>query len=82
MGQEYLNRISETYTSIPSVSPTGYFGSRTEQSVRAFQQTFGLNVSGVVDALVWTAIADLYSDLIASDGVQDGQYPGFAIGQA
>jgi len=80
--QEYLNRISETYASIPAVSPTGYFGSRTEQSVRAFQQTFGLDVSGVVDALVWTAIADLYSDLIASDSVQDGQYPGFAIGQA
>ncbi len=78
--QEYLNRISATYSAIPPVTPTGYFGSRTEQSVRAFQQQFGLEVTGVVDALVWTAIADLYSDLLASDNVQDGQYPGFPIG--
>ena len=80
--QEYINRISEAYPSIPSVTPTGYFGNRTEQSVRAFQQQFGLNVTGVVDALVWTAIADLYGDLLASDNVQEGQYPGFAIGEA
>ena len=49
--------------------------------MRAFQTQFGLSVTGVVDALVWTAIADLYSDLIASDNVQDGQYPGFAVGE-
>ncbi|MBR5880418.1 MAG: peptidoglycan-binding protein, partial [Clostridia bacterium] len=79
--QEYLARIAATYTSIPSVTPTGYFGTQTEAAVRAFQTQFGLSVTGVVDALVWTAIADLYSDLIASDNVQDGQYPGFAVGE-
>lgn len=80
--QEYLTRISQTYPSIPAVNPTGYFGAQTEQSVRAFQQQFGLPVTGVVDAIVWTAIADLYSDLLASDNLQDGQYPGFVIGEA
>lgn len=79
--QEYLNRIAATYTSIPSVTPTGYFGNQTEQAVRAFQGQFGLPVSGIVDAVVWSAIADLYSDLTASDNVQDGQYPGFAVGE-
>ncbi len=79
--QEYLARIAATYTSIPSVTPTGYFGTQTEAAVRAFQTQFGLSATGVVDALVWTAIADLYSDLIASDTVSDGQYPGFAIGE-
>ena len=79
--QEYLSRISATYPDIPSLSPTGYFGTQTEAAVRAFQARFGLPVTGVVDALVWTAIADLYSDLIASDNVQDGQYPGFAVGE-
>ena len=79
--QEYLNRISQAYPSIPSVTPTGYFGIQTEASVRAFRSTFGLPASGVVDAIAWTAIADLYADLIASDTLQDGQYPGFAVGE-
>ncbi|MBE6697826.1 MAG: spore cortex-lytic protein [Ruminococcaceae bacterium] len=80
--QEYLSRIAQTYSAIPAVSPTGYFGNQTEQSVRAFQQQFGLAVTGVVDALVWTEIADLYSDLIASDSLLDGQYPGSPVGEA
>ena len=79
--QEYLNRISQAYPSIPSVTPTGYFGNQTEASVRAFRAQFGLPASGAVDAIAWTAIADLYADLIASDSLQDGQYPGFAIGE-
>ena len=80
--QEYLNRISQAYPSIPSVTPTGYFGNQTESAVRAFRAEFGLPASGVVDAIAWTAIADLYADLIASDSLQDGQYPGFAIGES
>ena len=79
--QEYLNRISQAYPSIPSVTPTGYFGNQTEASVRAFRAQFGLPASGAVDSIAWTAIADLYADLIASDSLQDGQYPGFAVGE-
>ena len=79
--QEYLNRISQAYPSIPSVTPTGYFGNQTEASVRAFRAQFGLPASGAVDAIAWTAIADLYADLVASDSLQDGQYPGFAVGE-
>ena len=79
--QEYLNRISQAYPSIPSVTPTGYFGNQTEAAVRAFRAEFGLPASGAVDAIAWTAIADLYADLVASDSLQDGQYPGFAVGE-
>ena len=79
--QEYLNRISQAYPSIPSVNPTGYFGNQTEASVRAFRTQFGLPASGAVDAIAWTAIADLYADLTASDTLQDGQYPGFTVGE-
>ena len=80
--QEYLNRISQAYPSIPSVTPTGYFGNQTDAAVRAFRAQFGLPASGTVDAIAWTAIADLYADLVASDSLQDGQYPGFAIGES
>ena len=79
--QEYLNRISQAYPSIPALTPTGYFGNQTEAAVRAFRAEFGLPASGAVDAIAWTAIADLYADLIASDTLQDGQYPGFAVGE-
>ena len=79
--QEYLNRISQAYPSVPSVTPTGYFGNQTEAAVRAFRAEFGLPASGAVDAIAWTAIADLYADLVASDSLQDGQYPGFAVGE-
>ena len=79
--QEYLNRISQAYPSIPSLTPTGYFGNQTEAAVRAFRAEFGLPASGAVDAIAWTAIADLYADLVASDSLQDGQYPGFAVGE-
>ena len=80
--QEYLNRISQAYPSIPALTPTGYFGNQTEAAVRAFRAEFGLPASGAVDAIAWTAIADLYADLVASDSLQDGQYPGFAIGES
>ena len=79
--QEYLNRISQAYPSIPALTPTGYFGNQTEAAVRAFRAEFGLPASGAVDAIAWTAIADLYADLVASDSLQDGQYPGFAVGE-
>ncbi len=79
--QEYLNFISQYITEIPAVTPTGYFGPRTEASVRAFQETVGLPVSGIVNAVTWGEITDLYSDLYIGSRLNEGQYPGFTIGE-
>lgn len=78
--QEYLNGIAQSYPSIPTVNPTGYFGPRTEEAVIAFKETFGLSnpSSGVVDALVWNAVTDLYDTLFIGNRLNDGQYPGFS----
>ena len=78
--QEYLDYISAFFPEIPSVTPTGYFGPRTEASVRAFQEVVGLPVTGIVNAVTWGEITDLYSDLYVGSRLGEGQYPGSALG--
>lgn len=60
--QVALNRIAQNYPAIPKI-PTadGIFGSRTEASVRAFQEIFGLSVDGIVGKETWYAIVRLYT---------------------
>ncbi len=78
--QEYLNVIAASYPEIPQVNATGYFGPRTQESVLAFQEQFGIPVTGIVNAVTWTEIAELYDVLSAGGNLQDGQYPGFEVG--
>lgn len=78
--QEYLNYISMFYTEIPSVSPTGYFGSSTNNAVIAFQNLYGLPASGIVGPVVWNQITSLYSDLYNGNRLSDGQFPGTTAG--
>lgn len=59
--QTYLSLIAQTYGGIPVVEPTGYFGEATERAVRAFQELFGIDPSGVVGAPTWDALAKEYN---------------------
>ncbi len=79
--QEYLNYIALSYPSIPSVTPTGYFGPRTQEAVIAFQTEFGLEPTGTVGALAWSAITDIYESLFLGSGLGEGQYPGYPLGE-
>lgn len=45
------------------VGVSGVYGEETEQSVRYFQQTHNIPVTGVVDFPTWTAIAEEYDRL-------------------
>lgn len=78
--QEYLNYISQFFVQIPSVSPTGYFGQRTEEAVIAFQRINGLEATGTVGAATWNAITSVYNDLFLGNRLNEGQYPGYTIG--
>ncbi len=60
--QVELNRISQNYPAIPKVPEVdGIFGSRTEASVRAFQQIFDLTPDGIVGQATWYALVRLYT---------------------
>ena len=60
--QVELNRISQNYPAIPKTENVdGIFGSRTEASVRAFQQIFDLTPDGIVGKATWYALVRLYT---------------------
>lgn len=79
--QEYLNYISQFFIQIPSVSPTGYFGQRTKEAVIAFQRINGLEPSGTVAFATWNAVTSVYNDLFIGNRLNEGQYPGYTIGE-
>ena len=59
--QVMLNRISQNYPAIPKLATVdGIFGSRTEASVRKFQEIFALTPDGVVGKATWYAMVRLY----------------------
>ncbi len=79
--QEYLNYISQFYSEIPSINPTGYFGSRTQEAVVAFQNLYGIPATGVVGPVAWNGITSLYNDLYNGSRLGEGQFPGFNVGE-
>ena len=60
--QVELNRISQNYPAIPKLANVdGIFGSRTEASVRKFQEIFDLTPDGIVGKATWYALVRLYT---------------------
>ena len=58
--QQQLNAIADVYYSIPNLAADGVYGPRTEETVRAFQQQFSLNPSGIIDFTTWYKISEIY----------------------
>ncbi len=77
--QEYLNYIAETYTQIPTVPVTGYFGAMTYNAVAAFQRLFGLEEDGVADVETWNEIINVYEDLYNGATTTEGQFTGYTV---
>lgn len=61
--QKYLRAISFADERISRPPLDGIFDSATEDAVRSFQATRGLNANGLVDRLTWEAIYDEYQAL-------------------
>ena len=60
--QVELNRIAQNYPAIPKLANVdGIYGSRTEASVRRFQEIFGLSPDGIVGKATWYALVRLYT---------------------
>lgn len=58
--QEMLSYISLVIPAIPYVLPNGIFDAATEQAVRAFQGTQGLEPTGIIDEETWNSITEAY----------------------
>jgi peptidoglycan hydrolase-like protein with peptidoglycan-binding domain len=58
--QEQLNKISDTYFAVPKVAVNGQFNQQTADSVKAFQETFDLPATGIVDLPTWYKISGIY----------------------
>lgn len=61
--QTYLEKISKYYSSIPKVNVTGIFDEQTEKAVRAVQQEFLGENTGLIGPITWSKIAELYENL-------------------
>ena len=60
--QVELNRIAQNYPAIPKLANVdGIYGSRTEASVRKFQELFNLTPDGIVGKATWYALVRLYT---------------------
>ncbi|MCR4795116.1 MULTISPECIES: peptidoglycan-binding protein [Ruminococcus] len=62
--QVWLNRISRNFPAIPKIpAADGIFDTATENAVRKFQQIFGLEVTGTVNAATWYRISYIYTSV-------------------
>lgn len=77
--QEYLNFISNTYTTIPKITVDGVFGPQTQRAVIAYKEIFGLGNQGIVSASAWDSITDTYRTLAEGNQASIGQFPGYNI---
>ena len=60
--QTSINRIAQNYPAIPKVpNIDGIYGQKTEASVRAFQNVFGLTPDGIVGPATWYRLVRLYT---------------------
>lgn len=60
MIQEQLNKISDTYYVIQKVAVNSQYNQQTSDAVKAFQETFDLPATGVVDLATWYKISAIY----------------------
>ncbi len=58
--QRQLNRIARDYPAIPTINVDGIYGPRTAESVRIYQDIFGLPKTGVTDFATWYSISRIY----------------------
>ena len=65
--QYYLAVIGAYYESVLPITIDGTFGQETADSVRSFQQTFGLPQTGIVDRQTWNDMYAAYAGILASE---------------
>ena len=82
--QYYLRIIANSNPAVPEPPLNGIFGQFTLASVRAFQEFYGLPVTGIVNENTWNTITRIYSQVIATlpqgyEGREAKFFPGFYL---
>lgn len=62
--QNYLQVIHEKLGNIPAVNINGIYDNATRNAVNAFQEIYGLPVTGSVGPVTWQKIAQIYDSII------------------
>ena len=62
--QKYLNVISPISPQLEKIPVTGYFGTKTESAVKAFQKLYKLPITGTVGPVTWNKIAQEYNNFL------------------
>lgn len=58
--QTMLRVIASRHQDLPNVIPDGIYGKQTVAAVSAFQQKFGIPVTGITDQTTWDIIVSVY----------------------
>lgn len=82
--QYYLSVVGAYYSNVLPVEITGSFDAATENSVRSFQQVFGLPQNGIVDREVWNSLDDAYLGIVENVPLNEDSrdpilFPGFIL---
>ncbi len=77
----YYNRIARYYGNLPIVTENDVFDDEFESAIEEFQERFGLESDGVIGALTWTRIVELYN-FLANNESGDGTAQAAAIQEA
>ncbi len=62
--QYYLAYLSLFIPTLAQITADGDFGPATENAVRQYQKTYGLEETGIVDDLTWNSIENNYYDIL------------------
>lgn len=77
--QTYLNGIVSVFPEEGELVVDGIFGPRTKQAVLQFEEFVGLPADGIVDALVWMRLTELFTEICEGQNRAEGQYPGYEL---
>lgn len=79
--QELINIIASVYSSVPVVNVDGNFGPETRDAISVIQSLLGQSASGALGPLTWEGMVQLADDIRAGSITNEGQYPGYSVGQ-
>ncbi len=74
--QQYMNIIIGRYPCIPKTLENGIYGPEMQNTVRAYQNQFGLLTDGMIGANTWNRVMSVYNNMV---GGGKPEYPGYLL---